>query len=195
MAIEYELKFSASEAALTAIKKAYPHGQTHFEMRTTYYDTPSETLSARHYTLRTRLENDACVCTLKTPLEGNGRQELELPCSDVHIAAAWFAENGAPVDFGGLVSEGLIPVCGAAFHRIAIFVELETCAVEIALDTGTLFGGEQSREFCEVEVELKSGDARDATRFAAQLATLFCLQPQPHSKFQRAFGLYKGANL
>lgn len=192
MAIEYELKFSATPEAQEAIARAYPRGQVRCQMRTTYYDTPSETLSARHYTLRSRLENDVCICTLKTPAKGDGRQELELCCQDIAVAAEWFGKNGAPEDFPALMAEGLHSVCGAAFERIAILVEQKDCTVEIALDRGSLFGGGRTMPLCEVEVELKAGDAGAATQFAAQLATLFDLQPEKRSKFRRAFALYKG---
>ena len=57
MAVEYELKFRADGAVLQALSKEFPAHHTHFQMQTTYYDTPSRTLSARHYTLRLRQEN------------------------------------------------------------------------------------------------------------------------------------------
>ena len=58
MGVEYEWKFSAEPELLSAIGKAYPGNQATFQMETTYYDTPSGALSARHYTLRRRMEND-----------------------------------------------------------------------------------------------------------------------------------------
>ena len=52
MAIEYELKFQATPQQLAQIDRAFQEeGQT-LSMETTYYDTPSGALSARHYTLR-----------------------------------------------------------------------------------------------------------------------------------------------
>ena len=84
MAIEYELKFQATPQQLAQIDRAFQEeGQT-LSMETTYYDTPSGALSARHYTLRTRLENGVSVCTLKTPA-GNAvpAYDLERTVCDV----------------------------------------------------------------------------------------------------------------
>ena len=74
MAIEYEWKFQATPHTLEAIQGAFDGNAVTISMETTYYDTPSGALSARHYTLRKRLENGLCVCTLKTPA-GNARAE------------------------------------------------------------------------------------------------------------------------
>ena len=84
MGIEYELKFQADTAALDAILAEYAqYGQTHYDMETTYYDTPSGALSARHYTLRRRMENGVCVCTLKTPGGQHARNEFQTDASDI----------------------------------------------------------------------------------------------------------------
>lgn len=195
MAIEFELKFRADDAALAAIAAAYPQQHHHFDMQTTYYDTPSAALSARHYTLRRRMENDESVCTLKCPAEGLGRQEIELCCQDIHAAISYFSEHGAPEDFSTLVQEGLLPVCSASFHRIAILVTQPDCVLEIALDKGSLSGGDKTIALCEVEVELKEGAPQAAVSFARVLAQLYNLTPEKHSKFRRAHALYKGETL
>ena len=125
MGIEYELKFRATKQALAAILAEYAQGEkTEFQMETTYYDTPSGALSDRVYTLRRRMENDVSVCTLKTPVKGLGRQEIEIPCDNIETAIPQLCAAGAPEDFHHLVEEGLLPVCAAKFHRIAILVVL-----------------------------------------------------------------------
>ena len=67
MGVEFELKFSAEPAQQEAIQKQYLSTYEQFRMQTTYYDTPSGALSARHITLRCRMENEEAVCTVKTP--------------------------------------------------------------------------------------------------------------------------------
>lgn len=192
MGIEYELKFRADAQALAAIVSAYSqYPCQQFQMETTYYDTPTDALSARHYTLRRRMENDKSVCTLKTPAAGIGRKELEIACDDIFLAAKQFCQLEAPEDFPELIRTGLIPVCGAKFNRTAITVVLEDAVVELALDTGVLTGGNQTQPLCEVEVELKAGSKEAADLFAAILANQYSLAREHKSKFCRANALYQ----
>lgn len=192
MAIEYELKFRATEAVLADLRQAYPDAGQKFQMETTYYDTPSRSLSARHYTLRRRMENERSVCTLKSPAEGHGRQELEAECARIEDAVPILCTMGAPADFPELAKEGVVPVCGAKFTRLAIPVFLEDCQVELALDTGILSGGGKTHPLCEVEVELKSGSKAAAEQFALALATIYGLEEENRSKFRRALALAQG---
>lgn len=192
MGIEYELKFRATGEKLQAIKAEYANDQQHFDMETVYYDTPSGALSARHYTLRRRMENRLSVCTLKTPAGTEGRHEIEIPCEKIENALEGFCAQGAPEDFASLVAEGLIPVCGAKFHRIAIPVSYGECLLELALDEGLLSGSGKEIPLCEVEVELKSGSGEGADLFALELANRYHLIPETKSKFRRALALYKG---
>lgn len=195
MGIEYELKFRAEAHQLPAILAQYSGQMQEFQMETTYYDTPSGALSARHYTLRRRMENEESVCTLKTPAAGKGRQELELNCADIQQALPEFCKMGAPEDFAQVITEGILPVCGAKFHRTAITLESPDCCLELALDEGSLFGGGKSLPLCEVEVELKSGETFLADIFALDLARKFGLLPETKSKFRRALALYKGESV
>ena len=196
MGIEYELKYRATGEVLAAIAAEYisfPSKQ--FQMETTYYDTPSGALSARHYTLRRRMENEKSVCTLKTPAAGLGRNEIELECGSIEDAIPVLCVSGAPEDFGSLVQDGVIAVCSAKFHRTAITLALEDFTIELALDTGTLSGGNQTIPLCEVEVEHKAGDMLSSELFAAILQKNYGLVQEERSKFRRALALYKGEKL
>lgn len=192
MAIEYELKFRATEDVLDRVRQAYPNYHQEFQMETTYYDTPDNHLSARYYTLRRRMENGVSVCTLKTPADGIGRQELETECGSIEAAIPTLCAMGAPADFLSLTAEGVVPICGAKFTRTAISVVQEDCTVELALDTGILTGGSKSVSLCELEVELKEGEPAAAEQFALALAAIYKLKPERKSKFRRALALYKG---
>ena len=191
MGIEYEYKFRIDPLDLPALNSVFPQESQEIQMETVYYDTPSGALSARHYTLRKRMENGVPVCTLKTP-SGNARSEWEIPCATIEEAILKFPALGCPADFSSIVEEGLRPVCGAKFTRIAKTVALPDGSVEIALDEGILMGGSRELPLCEVEVELKSGSKDACDAFAKILATKFHLQVQPASKFRRALALYKG---
>lgn len=193
MGIEFELKYRATEELLDAIDQTFSGTEQRFAMETTYYDTPAGALSQRRYTLRRRMENDLSVCTLKAPVCGLGRGEWELPWDRIETAIPELCKLGAPADLLPLTAEGVIPVCGARFHRIAKTLVLPDATLELALDRGTLHGGGKTLPLCEVEVELKSGSPEACVAFARQLAAAFHLTPEQHSKFRRALALYQGA--
>lgn len=192
MGTEFELKYRATEESLQALLQEMPGEPRHYAMQTTYYDTPIGRLSALRYTLRLRLENDTAVCTLKTPAPGGARGEWETECASIEAAIPVLCKLGCPEDLPDLVSEGLIPVCGARFDRIAKTIELPDCVLELALDKGVLTGGGREIPLCEVEVELKSGSRSVCVDFAEKMAQVYCLEPEAQSKFRRALALYQG---
>lgn len=192
MGIEYELKFRADQAVQDAILAQIPGQDQHFSMETTYYDTPTGQLSARRFTLRRRLENAMSVCTLKAPEKGAGRGEWELECDSIGTAVPMLCKLGAPGELAELAQEGLIPVCGAKFRRLARTVTLEDCILELAIDEGILTGGGREVPLCEIEVELKAGSREACDHYARELARRFGLVPEPQSKFRRALTLYRG---
>lgn len=191
MAIEYEWKFQASEAAQMAISAELTGPQQQIAMQASYYDTPAGDLSALRYTLRLRLENGVSICTLKTPAQA-GRKEWEVVCEDIREAIPLLIAAGAPKELERLTQDGLQPICGARFTRTAITVGLSEGTVEVALDRGVLLGGGREIPLWEAEVELKDGDPAICDRFARELADRFALTPEPKSKFARARALYQG---
>ena len=192
MAIEFELKFRGTAESIQQMNRAVSGETMEFAMETTYYDGVSGQLSAKKYTLRRRMENAISVCTLKTPAGDNRRGEWEVECDDIHKAIDLLVQMGAPEDLKELTAQGIVAVCGAKFHRIAKTIQFDDAVLELALDQGILMGGGRQIPLCEVEVELKSGEPEQAEQYAKILATKFGLQPEPHSKFRRAFDLYKG---
>lgn len=191
MGVELELKYKADEAALQSINAAFPEPGITLQMETVYYDTPDGALSARHYTLRKRLENGVRVCTLKTPAK-QGRNEWETECDNIQDAVPVLCKLGGPEELSSLTQSGLVPVCGAKFTRIAKTVQLPDAVVELALDRGVLTGGDKALPFWEVEAELKSGSEAALMVFAQALARRFSLKPEPKSKFRRSLDLAKG---
>ena len=186
MSIEFELKYSATPEAQSAVMQDLPGDWHTIQMETTYYDTPSGSLSRNRYTLRHRLENTTHVCTIKTPLGDNARGEWETECDDIRAALPELCKLGAPAEMARLAEEGLDAICGARFTRQACTVTFGNAMLEIALDRGVLFSGSREVPLCELEVELKSGDQADAIAFAKVLAQKYSLRTQPKSKFRRA---------
>ena len=191
MGREFELKYSAAPEQQAAIRAAFPDLRP-IEMETTYYDTPNGDLSARHWTLRRRLENGRSVCTVKTPAPGGARGEWELEMADIGEAIPKLCKLGAPAELMALTEGGVIRVCGARFTRLAGELAAPGCTLELALDWGVLMGGGREEPLCEVEVELKSGEEAAAAAFARDLASRFGLVPQPKSKYRRALDLAQG---
>lgn len=191
MATEYELKYKATPAILTAVEAAFPADWEQVQMETTYYDTPDRALSALRYTLRKRLQNGISVCTLKTPA-GAARGEWETECDTIEDAIGKLISMGAPADLAELTREGLVHTCGAKFTRLTKTLAIPGGSVELALDQGYLLGGSQTEPLCELEVELKTGSQEACDTFAEAISTRFGLLPEQKSKFARAVALHKG---
>ena len=191
MGAEYELKYRADADCQKSVFTTFPARWQTIHMETTYYDTPSGSLSSRKYMLRCRHENDKHVCTLKTPGENNLRGEWEVECDSITAAIPELCKLGAPKELEDLCKHGLIPICGARFTRKAGTFTLIDCVLELALDNGILFGNGKETPLCEIEVELKSGSREAVDAFASQLADIYGLKPERKSKFARALALYK----
>ncbi len=192
MGREFELKYAAEPAVLTAIEASFECFET-IAMQTTYYDTPNGALAARHITLRRRMENGRSVCTLKTPTGTLSRGEWDTECDTIEEAIPILCKLSG-WDLLSILESGVVATCGARFTRKACTVALPECTVEIALDAGCLVGGDQEMLLCEVEIELKSGSEEAATAFAEALAKQHGLTPEYKSKFRRALALARGEN-
>ena len=191
MGREFELKYAATPEAFAELLQRWDDFAV-ISMETTYYDTHAGALSARHITLRRRMENDICVCTVKTPISDLGRGEWELEWNDIQTAIPKLCKLMGSEELLFLTEKGVIPVCGARFTRRAKWFQLPDCAVEIALDEGVLLGGGREMPIREVEVELKEGSEAAAVAFAEELAAQFGLSVENKSKFRRAQMLAKG---
>ena len=189
MGAEYELKFRADADCQKSVYTTFPARWQTIRMETTYYDTLSGALSSRKFMLRSRLENNKRVCTLKTPGQNNLRGEWETECDSIAEAIAELCKLGAPEELLSLTAGGVVSVCGARFTRLAGEIAAEGCTLELALDHGILIGGNKTTPLCEVEVELKSGEDADAVAYAQALSRKFALSPQPKSKYRRALDL------
>lgn len=190
MGREFELKFRATPAQqddiLTAFGPLNP-----ISMETTYFDTENRSLSKRKWTLRRRLENGNSVCTLKTPAEGGARGEWEVACDDILAAVPELCRLGAPEELIALTENGVVPVCGAKFTRLAGLQTVKETTLELAVDRGILLGGGKEVPLCEVEVELKQGQELEAIAFGRMLCGAYGLETEQLSKYRRALALTK----
>ena len=191
MGREFELKFRADSDTIAAIREKFGEFSP-ISMETTYYDTADLKLAFHHWTLRRRMENGVSVCTFKRPGGDGSRSEWEVEAASIMEGVMKLCQAGADWELMRCVAGGVQPVCGAKFTRLAKTLELDDCAVELALDQGVLMGAGKEIPLCEVEVELKSGEDSAAIAFAQSLAREFSLAVEKKSKFARALALAMG---
>ena len=191
MGIEYERKYKATPQALDRLLASLGQTGRQIRMETTYYDTPGGDFSARHWTVRRRMENEKSICTFKFPVDGIGRGEFEVESPCLEDAIKELCKLSGKEDLATLAKSGFVPVCGARFTRTAIDLTVGNTVIELALDQGILTGGGREIPLCEVEAELKAGDPKDVDRYGVYLQTAFGLEPEAHSKFRRAQALAK----
>lgn len=202
MGMELEFKLAVKSPALLEqilfdkeVAQVRQGGYRLLNMAAIYYDTPDRRLSARCWTLRLRQENDLWIATFKTPANGPGKARGEWECKayNIYDAIPLLLEAGAPQELAEVLrDQQLIPACAARFTRRAadvVFADGTVC--ELCGDTGMLVGGTKEERLCEIEVELKSGNADTAEAFAANLQARFDLTEEPRSKFARASALAK----
>lgn len=191
MAKEFELKYQATPEILAKIQEEYSNFVP-IVMETTYFDTQNGAMKARRWTLRRRLENGKSLCSLKTPGDFIRRGEWETEGEDIAALIPVLCNLGAPQELLSLTAQGIAPVCGARFTRLAALISLPGGAVELALDQGAFQGGGREVAFAEVEVELKAGEEAVALAFAQDLANTYHLTPETKGKVERAMALAEG---
>ena len=185
MGRELELKYRASREQVAAIRRDY-RGFHQITMETTYFDTPERVMSARRETLRRRFENGTAIYALKTHLPDGSHGEWETQAPSLEAAMEILRSLGAP---NLPETELLVPICGAAFTRSCLLLEVEGGKVELALDEGILTGSGKELPLREVELELKEGDDAALLTFGPKFAAEYGLSEEPLSKFARAKSL------
>lgn len=191
MGLEFELKFDAKLSSQVALIRAFPTWDS-TQMHTAYYDTPSYALAKRKITLRCRWEDDVPVCTVKTPAGELARGEWEVAGQeDIAKAIPALCELGAPRELLEWTREGLTCIGGAVFTRRSNSVTEGDTVMEVSLDIGYLYSGEEKQPLQEMEVELKSGSREVTVAWANRMAASCDMQPEPRSKFSRVMELRK----
>ena len=217
--METEIKLNASELQdVNAIVDdpwlsilLMPDSAQQIAMDSRYFDTPDGLLAASGHALRLRTENECRIMTVKSGgPSGDGLHQrlewsVELEDDDDSLA---HPERGLEIDafMKRAVSEGdpdellydilhlvagqpLVEVCQIVFTRRAFDIGFGDTLMELALDEGELRGGGNRAPLCEVELELREGDARDLVALGEELATRFGLIPENRRKLARCLQL------
>nr|BBJ02798.1 hypothetical protein YBY_06460 [Marinobacter nauticus] len=176
MAVELEIKLTLSERAqaqalewLLAQPEARPGGQKLLVNR--YYDTPDAALNRARAALRVRQSGNRYIQTLKTQGEfvdgAHRRQEWEwpLPGPELDLSLLETTPLKQQLDL-----QQLQVAFETNFTRQVVMLETADALVEVAVDSGEIVGGGQSRALHEVEFELKSGNPAALMSWAKALA-------------------------
>ena len=192
MGKEIELKLQvAPEAAGLAIGWAEAHGEMgRRDLRSVYFDTPGRSLAMAGLSLRTRYDGVGFVQTVKAA-QGQtaglfAREEWEKQVGSER------PELGSDTPLAGLppqTLDALAPLFSVDVVRRSLNVVRESSVVELAIDTGTVAADDRRADFCEIELELKSGAPRGLFDLARELDALVSLRLGVVTKSERGYRL------
>jgi inorganic triphosphatase YgiF len=209
MGREHEIKLSlpadqVGAATQWLIQRAGNAGRT-ITLENSYFDTPSLALARAKSAVRVRRTPDGWLQTYKTVgTSTNGlhsRHEWEMPVKGnaLEIDALLDACDDEPSKEAlRSARDALIPLFSTNFSRTLWHVRAGGADIEAAIDQGEVLAdvnGETRRApICEIELELKHGDAGGLNALSAELAqAIHGLRPDDVSKAQRGYRLREGS--
>ena len=193
---EIEVKFKSNPAEWARIKNSpilAPVTEMRTQnLRTIYFDTPSDDLRKNGIALRIRKKNRAAaVLGFKSAgknAEGAfARKEVEVRSPDLQPNLALLAKNTA-ADLICIVGDRPMEAkFETLINRQTILVGNGGSYIEVAFDKGYIVNGGQRVALAEIELELKSGEETDLYDLAASLAKEFSLRLDFISKAEKGF--------
>ncbi|MGZ5194957.1 MAG: CYTH and CHAD domain-containing protein [Ramlibacter sp.] len=178
---EFELKFQLPREAVVGVLRALERGKTARQLlQARYFDTADGALARHGATLRVRKEGRRWVQTAKA--QGDSalhRLEHEVavqapPTAGAVPAVDWRLHAGTPA--GDVIAKALSArpqddaplavVYQTHVQRIKRVIRSGRSSVEVALDRGWIEANGERAGICEIEFELKQGEARDAIALA-----------------------------
>ncbi len=202
--LEVELKMSIAETdarrigRLPVLRAMTTGRATSRAMHSIYFDTADRALQQRQAALRLRREGTRWVQTLKFGggVEGglHTRHESEMRVAGPVLDARMFEHPAlAPILRGADAGTTLTPVFTADFRRTTRLLALDDeTRVEFCVDVGTIVAGARIEPICEIELELKSGNAATLLDFADALLQQIPATLESTSKAQRGYALAFG---
>lgn len=200
---EIELKLAMAPEAMSKLKRLPALRQMRSgpavtkSLRSVYYDTPNHDLARAGISARLRHgARGQIIQTVKTV--GNrtsglfSRREWECEVERDGLDHAQLAATGLkPLADNTLLAE-LTPVFATEIQRSIHDLHGDGWQVELAMDMGVLRAGERSEAICEVELELKTGEARHLFALARQIAATVPVRLLALSKSDRGYDLAAG---
>jgi len=199
MTTEIELKLKIDPADVNLLLQQpvlIAAGEPHRRLLVSrYFDTPALELMARHAALRVRRIGQQWIQTVKiggTAVNGlHTRPEWEIPVPDDQPHPELFTEPAVRAVLQEHITSRLQAVFQTEFWRSTWLIDFHDSRIEVALDQGEVGSLRRSEPICEVELELKSGNAEALTALADLLSRHIALMPDSVSKAQRGYALYR----
>ena len=201
---EIELKFQVPAARASVVARAVATASaTRVPLRAHYFDTPDRRLAAAGLALRVRKEGRRWVQTLKGVGDGLWqRLEHEVPlqvAAGTQPLADPTRHDGTPAGEAlrrVLGDDGALqPIYGTVVTRTLRLLRGRGCLVELAFDQGALVAGDRRWPLCELEFELKGGDAAAMAALAGRWVQRFALTLDTRTKAERGDRLARGLRL
>lgn len=198
MQTEIEIKFFVSQDIQQPLSKLLNSleiiSSSQVEIGNVYFDTPALDLRRLEMGLRIRRSDDFAEQTIKCRGQVVGglhaRPEYNAPVhGDVPLLAAFPAELWPSLVVRDDIQAGLVAQFRTDFLRRHWLVAFEGAEIELAWDQGEIVGSLGKVAIDELELELKSGDARALFGLAEQLAGLGGVRLGAQSKAQRGYRL------
>lgn len=203
MPIETEIKLKVTPQVLTRVRSHALIRQSQQEtwqekkLFNIYYDTPDFALTQEKIALRTRKTGEQFIQTLKT--QGTSvaglsqRNEWEWPLSSEDLDTTQLTSDIWPSTLAESVKNQLVPIFRTDFVRQQTLVQWQhngvQSVIEVALDEGTIATEDKSESICEVELELKQGQAGALFDLAVQIAQDLPVLTSEISKAERGYRL------
>lgn len=198
MQTEIEIKFFVSQDIQQPLSKLLNSleiiSSSQVELGNVYFDTPTLDLRRLEMGLRIRRSDDFAEQTIKCRGQVVGglhaRPEYNAPVhGDVPLLAAFPAELWPSLVVRDDIQVRLAAQFRTDFLRRHWLVAFEGAEIELAWDQGEIVGSLGKVAIDELELELKSGDARALFGLAEQLAGLGGVRLGAQSKAQRGYRL------
>jgi inorganic triphosphatase YgiF len=168
--------------------------QTHSTLKNWYLDTSDAALSTHRAALRIRQKGDGYEQTLKTrgksvagmQVRGEWNWPLTSPQADLSLLASAEVAEHWPA---AIATDQLGEVFTTHFERQSWIYSAHGGEAEIVIDQGRIEAAGRSLPLCEVELELRSGDAACLWAMAAELSQSAALWLSDISKAERGYRL------
>lgn len=200
---EIEIKFQVPTPRRAAVARAVATATARrVRLRAQYFDTADRRLTQAGLALRVRKEGRRWVQTLKGAGDGIWRRlehelVLTLPPGAMPIAnPALHDGHPAGEALRQALGDGeLLPTYGTDVMRTQRLLRAPGCLVELAFDLGALTADGRRWPLCELEFELKGGDAMALAALASRWTARFGLTLDIRSKSERGDRLARSVRL
>jgi triphosphatase len=187
--------------AAQAVKQRAQGRARAMELESVYYDTPELDLHAGRLALRLRQSGERWLQALKGAAASTAglteREEYEWPVPGRRVDFVLLDGTPyGPVFAKRRVRENLRPVFTTRFTRTLRRLRLaEGTQAELCADLGEIRAGARRTPICEIEVELKGGNAQALFEFATDLLREVPFRLGAASKAERGYALFQDSKL